>query len=60
MVEVQKADGVGSVWNINSWHWYFENITLFIKKCHFLKGTQKLYRSCQKNYYRKNLENEIC
>lgn len=21
MAEVQKADGVGSVWNINSWHW---------------------------------------
>ena len=22
MAETQKAEGVGSVWNVNSWHWF--------------------------------------
>ncbi len=32
MAEIQKAEGVGSVWNVNSWHWFFISLILSIKQ----------------------------
>ena len=40
---MEKAEGSGSLWNVNSWHWYISFFISVIFILSIVKGEQKLH-----------------